>query len=66
MEETAFELYLKKKKINSELFKAAEPQRYEEFNYLFEQLHEDSFTMQKLYLLNQLRRKYLLQDSPKE
>jgi hypothetical protein len=66
MEETAFELYLKKKKINPELFKAAEPQRYEEFRYLFEQLHEDSFTMQKLYLLNQLRRKYLRKDNLKE
>jgi hypothetical protein len=57
---------LKKKKINPQLFQEAEPLRYAEFMYLFEQLHEDSFTLQKLYLLNQLRRKYLLKDRTKE
>jgi hypothetical protein len=64
MEETEFELYLKKKKIDALQFQTADSVQYAEFKALFEQVHEDSFTMQKLYLINQLRRKYLLKDSP--
>ncbi len=58
LQPSEFEVYLTKKKINPDLFKTAEPLRYAEFARIFEQTHEDSFTMQKLYLINQLRRKY--------
>jgi hypothetical protein len=56
--ENDFEAYLAKKNIDSQKFKAAEPQRYVDFLGLFGQMHEDSFTLQKLYLINQIRRKY--------
>ena len=52
------------KKIDSDLFKNAEPKQWEEFNKLFYQVSIKSFTMQKLFLLNHLRRKYHL--VPKE
>ncbi|MBT34226.1 MAG: hypothetical protein CMO01_31565 [Thalassobius sp.] len=59
-----FEEYLTGKKIDSDLFKKSEPDRWEEFNTLFFQVSPKSFTMQKLFLINQIRRKYLLE--PKE
>jgi hypothetical protein len=57
--ENDFEAYLAKKNIDSQKFKAAEPQRYADFLRIFGQMHEHSFTLQKLYLINQIRRKYL-------
>ncbi|UZR92371.1 hypothetical protein [Chondrinema litorale] len=59
-----FEEYLESKKIDSGLFKNSEPERWEEFNKLFSLVNPKSFTMQKLFLLNQIRRKYHLE--PKE
>jgi hypothetical protein len=53
-----FEEYLQKKKIDPAMFKAAEPTRFAEFEQLFGQMHPDSFTAQKLFLINQLRRRY--------
>jgi hypothetical protein len=55
-----FEEYLISKKIDSASFKAAEPSRWKEWNDLFDQVSEQSFTAQKLYLINPTRRKYLL------
>jgi hypothetical protein len=55
-----FEEYLKSKKIDSALFKAAESQRWQEWSLEFEQMHPDSFSSQKLYQLNAVRRKYKL------
>lgn len=55
-----FEEYLTSKKIDSAAFKAAEPARWKEWNDLFDQLSPQSFTAQKLYLINPTRRKYLL------
>jgi hypothetical protein len=52
--------FLKKKKIDPERFRAAEPARFEEFQTLFAQVHPNSFTAQKLYLINQVRRQYHL------
>jgi len=55
-----FEEYLVSKKIDSQAFKSAEPDRWSEWNNLFDQMSPASFTAQKLYLINPLRRKYKL------
>lgn len=55
-----FEEYLISKKIDSQALRAAEPGLWNEWNRLFEQMSPASFTAQKLYLINPLRRKYLL------
>lgn len=55
-----FEEYLQSKKIDSALFKASEPERWNEWKTIFEQMSPASFTAQKLYLINPTRRKYLL------
>ncbi|MDW7695696.1 hypothetical protein R9C00_26085 [Flammeovirgaceae bacterium SG7u.111] len=53
--------YLKKKKIDPELFKKAEPVQWNKFEEVFSQVHPDSFTAQKLFLINKIRRAYPLQ-----
>jgi hypothetical protein len=60
-----FEEYLIQKKIDPRLFKEGEPDRYEEFEKLFAQVHPNSFTFQKLNLINFIRRKYLLVEEAK-
>ena len=55
-----FEEYLAQKKIDAERFRAAEPARYHEWKAEFAQLHPESFTVQKKFLLNDTRRKYLV------
>lgn len=55
-----FEDYLINKKIDSQAFRAAEPDLWQEWNSLFDQMSPASFTSQKLYLINPVRRKYLL------
>lgn len=55
-----FEGYLENKKINAEIFRLAEPERYESLKTIFEQVHPESFTNQKKFLINDLRRKYTL------
>jgi hypothetical protein len=55
-----WEEYCIKKKIDSAAFKAAEPQRWAEFKTIFEQMHPNSFTEQKKFLINDLRRHYHL------
>lgn len=53
-----FEEYLKSKKIDPVKFKSAEEDQYNEFKTLFNQIHPNSFTHQKLFLINKIRRKY--------
>jgi hypothetical protein len=53
-----FEEYLTSKKINHETFMWADPGKYLELKKVFNQVHPDSFTMQKKFLINDLRRKY--------
>ncbi len=53
-----FEGYLVEKKINIDLFREAEPNRFEEWQRLFVQIHPESFTAQKKFLINRTRRKY--------
>lgn len=56
-----FTEYLQSKKIDEAKFRKAEPQRFDEWEMLFTQMHPESFTSQKKFLLNPIRRKYLLQ-----
>lgn len=53
-----FEEYLVKKKIDAAAFMAAQPDRFADWKVLFEQMSEASFTSQKLYLINPLRRQF--------
>lgn len=55
-----FEEYLAGKKIDSEAFRLAEPERWQEWSQLFAAMSPASFTAQKLYLINPVRRKYVL------
>lgn len=55
-----FEEYLAKKKINSDLFKMNESELWGSLKKDFQQMNEKSFTSQKLFLINPLRRKYNL------
>lgn len=61
--ELSFEDYLKSKKIDQKAFESAEPERFQEWKELFTQVHPDSFTLQKKFLLNPIRRKYQLQEN---
>jgi len=58
MEMLSFEDFLKQKKIDSQSFRKVEQATWDEFKNIFEQVHPDSFTAQKLFLINQIRRKY--------
>jgi hypothetical protein len=55
-----FSEYCIKKKINEEAFRQAEPQRWQEWSSIFAQMHPNSFTEQKKFLINEVRRRYLL------
>lgn len=57
-----FEEYLKGKKIDPISFKKREVDQYNDFEKLFLQMHPNSFTSQKLFLLNAIRRKYTLKE----
>jgi len=59
--DVSFEAYLTSKKIDSESFRKAEPAVWDVWKNEFEQMHPNSFTVQKLNLINAVRRKYLLQ-----
>jgi len=59
-----FEEYLVSKKIDSAALKAAEPTKWNEWSDLFNQVSVQSFTAQKLYLINPIRRKYQLKSEP--
>lgn len=61
---TGFEAYLVSKKIDSQAFRNAEPDLWEAWKREFEEMHPNSFTVQKLNLINPIRRKYLLADLP--
>ena len=59
-----FEAYLVSKKIDSVQFANAEPNVWRTWKSEFEQIHPNSFTAQKLYLINPVRRKYPLKLDP--
>lgn len=57
-----FEEYLIGKKIDGQAFSAAEPAMFDVWKKEFEQMHVNSFTVQKLNLINPVRRKYPLKE----
>lgn len=59
-----FEDYLIGKKIDSDTFRKAEPETWKDWKRDFEEMHPNSFTVQKLNLINPIRRKYPLPTSP--
>lgn len=62
-EDSAFAAFLNSKNIDSEAFKNAEPGVWETWKNEFDQMHPASFTVQKLNLINAIRRKYLRQNT---
>ena len=56
----SFEEYLTGKKIDAAAFRLSEPDWYAALEREFGQMHPNSFTAQKLYLINPIRRKYWL------
>jgi hypothetical protein len=64
MEMLTFEDFLKQKKIDSLSFRKGEQEQWEEFKHIFEQVHPDSFTAQKLFMINRIRRKYPWSEKP--
>ncbi len=57
-----FEEYLRLKKIDEETFGKVDPARYMEWKELFVTMHPDSFTAQKKFLINEIRRRYHLKE----
>ncbi|WP_317170088.1 hypothetical protein [Rhodocytophaga rosea] len=57
---STFETYLAEKKIDSQAFRENEPQQWQELYALFEAVHPESFTVQKKFLINNIRRQYPL------
>jgi hypothetical protein len=55
-----FKEYLASKKIDATAFEKAESERFKEWSALFEVLHPESFTAQKKFYINRIRRQYLL------
>ena len=62
----SWEEYCIRKKINSSEFQKAEPQKWAELKLIFEAVHPNSFTEQKKFLINDLRRKFHLKEEPKK
>ena len=57
-----FDEFLRSKKIDSKAFMKAEVALYDELKTTYDQVHPDSFTAQKLFLINPIRRKYPLKE----
>jgi len=55
-----FKEYLQSKKIDEKGFALEQPERFQELELLFGQVHPDSFTAQKLFLINRIRRSHPL------
>jgi hypothetical protein len=62
----SFEEYLISKKIDSQSFRNADPDRWEAWQKEFTELHPNSFTARNLYLINPVRRKHPLQEPVKK
>ncbi|MBC6400695.1 MAG: hypothetical protein GDA51_03555 [Ekhidna sp.] len=61
-----FHDYLRSKKIDPEIFKKLAEEQYCEWEIIFNRIHPESFTQQKLFLINQVRRKYHLKEISQE
>ena len=55
-----FDEYLTQKKIDRIQFQQADPEQYKAWKREFDQMNPASFTVQKKFLLNDTRRKYLV------
>lgn len=62
----SFDEFLVQKKIDAARFRAAEPARFAEWAELFPRLHPESFTMQKKFLINDVRRRHPLRNEAVE
>jgi len=60
----SFPEYLVQKNIDSEKFRAGELGLFREWEILFSEIHPDSFTAQKKFLINDIRRRFIL-NAPK-
>lgn len=60
-----FEEYLHSKNIDPLAFKTKEESKYCSLEKVYDQIHPDSFSSQKLFLINPLRRKYTWEESTK-
>jgi hypothetical protein len=60
-----FEEYLISKKIDGEAFHKAEPQLFHSWKTEFAEMHANSFSVQKLNLINPIRRKFQLREQVK-
>lgn len=61
-----WEEYCISKKIDSKAFKENDPLKWLELKDIFEQVHPNSFTEQKKFLINDIRRRFLLQELPEK
>ena len=61
-----FEEYLKAKKIDPKKMVEKDNDLYENFKNIFEQVSPKSFTQQKLFLINYLRRQYYYEEESKK
>jgi hypothetical protein len=59
-----FNDYLISKKIDVAQFRQAEASLFGDWQCLFSQMHPESFTAQKKFLINKIRRKYQFTQSP--
>lgn len=62
MEELTFAAYLKSKKIDLKGFFASEKETFESWKKEFDQMHPNSFTQQKLFVINNIRRQFPLKE----
>ena len=65
-DQLTFEQYLTNKKIDADKFKSVELAKYQELASDFLQMNPNSFTSHYLFLINPIRRKYLLAPSLEE
>ncbi|KAA6430331.1 hypothetical protein FEM33_25320 [Dyadobacter flavalbus] len=57
-----FEEFLKQKKIDASAFRNADETRFSEWKRLFADMHPESFTAHKKFLINEIRRRYHLKE----
>lgn len=60
MDHPNFNSFLKTKKIDPTAFAKAEMELFMEWKNLYDQVHPNSFTQQKLFLINKVRRQFPL------
>ena len=58
-----FPEYLTQKNIDAAAFERSEPALYAEWQRLFGQVHPESFTLQKKFFINDVRRRYQLREN---